>query len=424
MISLTNKALAYLALAYAFIFLSLGLRTPWLTVFVLPIATLLFIPITLPKHDVTPIVVERKIQPTRCVADEDVNVVLTVTNISPNPIHSLMLEDNLPVELNVTEGAGRFMLSIEKGESRQIEYQITRPRRGSYQIGPTLIRISDSMGLHTLNYSLANTDELTVIPDVEKLGIVELKGKRFGPWPGLVPSRRIGVGTGFFEISPYVPGDDLRRINWKASARSGGLVTNEFEGEQVIDVFLVLDCSEDVNSELFDYDVLEMQVNFAASLSSQLIMQGDRVGLSVYGAARTWVSPGFGKRHLLRLLDNLAFVKAGRASLPIQYATEAILSTILPARSLVILISPVLRDEVVQLAENISANRFSVLCFTPSLRPKIGLTNESSRIARKILETERRLRVLRLKRIADVIQLTPDLTVKAQLKVKPRWNRT
>ncbi len=314
------------------------------------------------------------------------------------------------------------MLSLRKGESTQFEYVISKPRRGSYQIGPTLIRISDSTGLRRKDYELSNADELIVIPNLEKLGVVDLKGRRFGPWPGLVPSRRIGVGTEFFEISPYVAGDDLRRVNWKASARSGMLVTNEFEGEQVIDGFILLDCSEGVTSELFDYDAMELQIDFAASLCSQLIMQGDRVGLSVYGANRTWVSPGFGKRHLLRLLDSLAFVKSGRATLPIKYATESVLSAILPSRSLVVLISPMLNDEVVEMVESIAANRYSLLCFTPSTKPKPG-TTESSRVARRIFEDERRLRILRMQKMASVIQLSPDLSVRKQLKVGTRWTR-
>lgn len=370
----------------------------------------------------SPISVERKIRPTRSVSGDDVNVTLKVTNISPNTIHSLLIEDRMPDQLKLGGGSNRFMLSLRKGESTQFEYVISKPRRGSYQIGPTLTCISDSTGLRRKDYELSNADELIVIPNLEKLGAVDLKGRRFGPWPGLVPSRRIGVGTEFFEISPYVAGDDLRRVNWKASARSGMLVTNEFEGEQVIDALILLDCSEGVTSELFDYDAMELQIDFAASLCSQLIMQGDRVGLSVYGANRTWVSPGFGKRHLLRLLDSLAFVKPGRATLPIKYATESVLSAILPSRSLVVLISPMLNDEVVEMVESIAANRYSLLCFTPSAKPKPG-TAESSRVARRIFEDERRLRILRTQKMASVIQLSPELSVRRQLKVGTRWTR-
>jgi len=152
-------------------------------------------------------------------------------------------------------------------------------------------------------------------------------------------------------------------------------------------------------------------------------MQGNRVGLSVYGAARTWVSPGFGKRHLLRLLDSLAFVKAGPATLPIKYATEAVVSAILPSRSLVILISPMLNDEVVEIVENLAINRYSILCCTPSTKPNRAIVSEPSEIARRIFEAERRLRIFRAEKTARVIQLTPDLSVKAQLKTRSRWVR-
>jgi uncharacterized protein (DUF58 family) len=412
-----------LSIAYGFIFLSLGLRTPWLSVFVLPIAVLLFVPVAFPQSGVVPISVERKMRPTRSVAGEDVTVMLTVTNTSPQIIHSLMIEDRLPGELTLGGGTNRLLLSLRSGESSRFEYLISKPRRGSHQVGPTIIRITDGAGLRTIDYRLRNTDELIVIPQVEKLGIVDLKGRRFGPWPGLVASKRIGIGMEFFEISPYVPGDDLRRVNWKASARSGRLVTNEFEGEQVIDTLLMLDCSEDVKSPVFDYDALELQVNFAASLCSQLIMQGNRVGLFVYGAARTWVSLGFGKRHLLRLLDSLAFVRAGQASLPIKYVSDAIVSAILPSRSLVVLISPMIRDDVVDMLEGLVVNGYDLLCFIPSIRPYPYVASESSRIARRIFADERSLRIRRAEKMATVIQLSPDFTVKTQLRVGSRWKR-
>ena len=417
------KALAYLGVAYAFIFLSLVLRTPWLTIFVLPIATVLFLPTALPRPNQKPISVERKIVPTRSVSGEDVTVILTATNSSCHTIPSLLIEDRIPHDLKLGGGTNRLMLSMRTGETARFEYQISKPRRGSYQIGPTIVRTSDSAGLRTIDYQIANQSELIIIPSVERLGVVDLRGRRLGPWPGLVPAKRLGIGTEFFEISPYVAGDDLRRVNWKASARLGTLVTNEFEGEQVIDVLIVLDCSEDVECRLFDYDALEFQVSFAASLCSQLIMQGNRVGLSVYGAARTWVSPGFGKRHLLRLLDSLAFVKPGPATLPIRYVTESVVSAILPSRSLVVLISPIIDDEVTEMLEGIGVNGYSILCFTPSARRNLVNASKASRIARRIFADERDLRILRAQRLAGVVQLSPETTFKPLLRARSRWKR-
>ena len=384
---------------------------------------MLFLPTALPRPNQKPISVERKIVPTRSVSGEDVTVILTATNSSPHTIPSLLIEDRIPHDLKLGGGTNRLMLSMRTGETARFEYQISKPRRGSYQIGPTIVRTSDSAGLRTIDYQIANQSELIIIPSVERLGVVDLRGRRLGPWPGLVPAKRLGIGTEFFEISPYVAGDDLRRVNWKASARLGTLVTNEFEGEQVIDVLIVLDCSEDVECRLFDYDALEFQVSFAASLCSQLIMQGNRVGLSVYGAARTWVSPGFGKRHLLRLLDSLAFVKPGPATLPIRYVTESVVSAILPSRSLVVLISPIIDDEVTEMLEGIGVNGYSILCFTPSARRNLVNASKASRIARRIFADERDLRILRAQRLAGVVQLSPETTFKPLLRARSRWKR-
>jgi uncharacterized protein (DUF58 family) len=414
--TLTRRGFGYLGIAYAFIFLSLAFRTPWLTLFTLPIAILLFFSVTLPKSNLVPIKVARQMKPTRSIAGEDVNVILTVTNSSSHLIHSFQIEDTVPEGLKLSGGTNRLILSLRGGEAARFEYQISKLKRGSYWIGPTLVRFSDSLGIRTLDLQLSNADELIVIPQVEKLGVVDLRGRRFGPWPGLVPSKRIGIGTEFFEIAPYVAGDDLRRVNWKASARAGMLVTNAFEGEQVIDVLILLDCSDDVRSALFDYDALEFQVSFAASLCSQLIMQGNRVGLSVYGAVRTWVSPSFGKRHLLRLLDSLAFVRPGPATLPIKYVTESVVSAILPSRSLVVLISPMISEDVVDMLEGVAARGYAINCFTPSVGPKLLGKSDVSRIARRIFSAERQLRIIRARKTAKVVQLSPDLPVRRLLR--------
>jgi uncharacterized repeat protein (TIGR01451 family) len=420
--ALTKRTLGYLVIAYTFIFLSLALRTPWLTIFALPVAILLFASVRLPATNPNPLSVSRQIQPGRSVGGEDVTVTLTVTNTSPHTIHSFQIEDRLPNQLKIGGGTNRLVLSLRDGETTRFQYQISNPSRGGYDIGPTTIRLWDSLALRTVKIQLTNVDELIVLPRMEKLGIVDLKSRRFGPWPGLVPSKRIGIGTEFFELAPYVPGDDLRRVNWKASARSGTLVTNEFEGEQVIDVLVVLDCPDVLSSQLFEYNALEFQVSFAASLCSQLITQGNRVGLSIYGAVRTWVAPAFGKRHLLRLLDSLALVKAGPATLPIKYVLESVVSTILPARSLIILVSPLIDDDVVGMIENIAKKGYSIVCFAPNPRSNLQGLSESAKVAIRLFAAERNLRMNRAKDLAVMIQLSPNMPVKPMLRTRPRWS--
>lgn len=419
--ALTRKTLAYLATAYAFIFFALLFRASWLTVFVLPIAFLLFTSSKLPRLDPFPVSVTRQIQPSRSMGEEDVDITLGVTNKSLHPIEAFQLDDGLPDGLKLKSGVNRLMLSLRSGESAEFKYRLSSPKRGTYFVGPTSVKFTDNFRLRTVTTRLSNADEFIVVPKVEDLGTIDLKGRRVGPWPGLVPSRRMGIGTEFFETAPYKPGDDLRRINWKASARSRQLVTNEFEGEQVVDILVVLDCSEDVLSDIFDYDVLEFQVEFAASLCSQLIMQGNRVGLSVYGAARTWVDLAFGKRQLLRLLDSLAIVKPGPATLPIKYVVESVIAAILPARSVVLLISPMIGDEVLEMIGDITQSGYTTICFTPTTRATPGNVNESSVIARRIFAAERRLKIDRARQLTNVIEISPTTAIKPVLRMRGRW---
>jgi len=419
--ALARKTLAYLTTAYAFIFLALLFRASWLTVFVLPIAVLIFASSKLPKLEPFPIAVTRRIHPIRSMGDEDVNVTLTVANRTPHTIESLQLEDNVPDELKIKSGTNRLMLSLRPGEVAGFSYTLSSPKRGTHELGPTQVAFTDNLKLRSVIARLSNVNQFLVLPKIEKLGTIDLKGRRVGPWPGLVPSRRMGIGTEFFEISPYVPGDDLRRVNWKASARAGELVTNEFEGEQVVDILVVLDCSEDIMSDLFDYDALEFQVEFAASLCSQLIMQGNRVGLSIYGAVRTWVDLAFGKRQLLKLLDSLAVVKPGAATLPIKYVVESVIASILPARSVVLLVSPMIDDAVPEMITNITLKGYTTICFTPSIGTNPRGLDDSSRIARRIFAAERKLRINKVRQLARVTEISPTNAIRPSLRMRNEW---
>jgi len=262
-----------------------------------------------------------------------------------------------------------------------------------------------------------------VLPKLERLGPIELRARRVGPWPGSIPSRKIGPGTEFFELRNYLPGDDLIRINWKASAKSGRLIANEFEGEQVTDVLVVVDCSEGTMSRLFDFDVTELEVSLAASLCAQLIHQGNRVGLSVYSAVRTWVDPGFGKRQLLRLVKSLAVVTPGIASVPLKYAVESVIVSVVPARSVIIFISPLMGNETIDLIEDLTAKGYGVICFTPVAGSKTEDMTNSMILARRILASERKIKLIDVSKKARVIEFSPEIDVRYALRRWRPWRR-
>ncbi len=418
---LTGKGLAHLLLAYGFIGLALVLREPIITIFVIPLAFVILVSSGLGTIQRDPLSVARKLHPSRSFGGESIDVTVQVKNKSNKKYDTVYLEDSVPQPLVLEAGTKQIAVSLKPGETVEYCYRICAPLRGSYVLGPLSFRLSDAMGFHEYRGQLSELSELRIYPNLEKLGSIELRAKRVGPWPGMVPSRNIGLGSEFFELRLYSPGDELRRINWKASAKLARLVTSEFEGEQVTDVLVVLDCSEGALSKLFEYDAVEFEVSLAASLCSQLILQGNRVGLSVYGAVRTWVDPAFGKRQLLRLLDNLAIAKAGRPTVPMEYAVQSVIVAVAPSRSIIVFISPLIGEEVIDIIANVAARGYSLLCLAPALGGDYGGMPEVEMIARRVLSIERRLRLLDIAKYAKVIELSPEISIKSALRRKGTW---
>ena len=416
---ITRKTVVYLAVAYLFIGLGLAFKEPSISIFVIPIAAALLYSslFSIDKHP--QLEVKRTLNPPRSFGGESINITVAIQNTSSCRTDQLELEDHVPESLSLEAGTTSLILSLHAEERFEYEYTISAPRRGRYLLGPMKAHIVDDLGFSEFSETLLGQDELLILPKVEKLRSMELRARRVGPWSGSIASRNIGLGTEFYELRSYSPGDDLRRINWKASAKRGRLVANEFETERVTDVMLVLDCSEGALSELFAYDVEEYEVSLAASLCSQLLLQGNRVGLLVYSKERTWLAPAFGKRQLLRILSSLALVKGGPSIVPIAYAVESVTAAVLPARSIIVFVSPFLGDDIVEAVWNTANAGYNVLCFAPT---ESTIENESryKSLARRILATERRMNLRQVFPVCRFIPVTPEKSVETMLRrIKP-----
>jgi len=410
--ALTKKAVLYLGLAYLFIGLTLVFRQPALTAFVIPIALTFFYSTLVSRARSPNLTITRRLNPLRSFGGESIKVTLEILNNMNVQINELCLEDQVPSSLRLESGSNFFTLSLNPLERTEHFYAISAPRRGRYTLGPLKATAMDLMRFRQYSETIPGQDIVMVFPQVEDLGKVDVTARRVGPWPGSIPSRNVGPGAEFFELRLYSPGDELRRINWKASARQARLVTNEFESEHVTDVLVALDCSETVLSSVFSFDAEEFEVNLAASLCSQLLLQGNRVGLMIYGAERTWVPPAFGKRQLLRILSGLTIAKAGRAIIPIDFAVETIVNAVLPARSVIAFISPLMGDEIIEVIRNVAAAGYSVICATPSMDALARDESQSNVLARKILEIERRINIRQIASVSKCVEVSPHTSIR------------
>lgn len=125
-----------------------------------------------------------------------------------------------------------------------------------------------------------------------------------------------GQGLEFVEVREYVPGDDVRTIDWNVSARTGGAFVKKYVEERELTVLLVVDLSASQRWGTRGRTKSEMVPEVAATLAMSAVRNNDRVGLLVFtDRVETFVPPQKGRRHALRILrDLLVFHPAGRGT--------------------------------------------------------------------------------------------------------------
>jgi len=212
----------------------------------------------------------------------------------------------------------------------------------------------------------------------------------------------LGLGTEFYSMREYIPGDDPKRINWKASARYNHLIVNETEAERVTDVMVVLDTDVSLFGPT-ENELFERGVQAAASLTRLLLSQGNRVGLVLQGGERGSIPASFGKRHERRILYLLAAAKPGRATVSTSYVMNLLAPRMLPSRSQIVIISPLLDPEIKEGVKQLTIAGYSLLVLSPSPTPLTSFQDRTEEIAFKFVMLERSINLLALERSSTVI---------------------
>jgi uncharacterized protein (DUF58 family) len=182
-------------------------------------------------------------------------------------------------------------------------------------------------------------------------------------------------------MRPFVPGDRVRRINWRASARRHELWVNEAHPERNTDVILFLDTFAEARDEAAG--TLDMAVRGASSLASRYLARNDRVGLVSFGGILRWLVPSMGRTQLYRIVDALLDTEVA-----LSYAwkdVDVIPPRTLPPQALVIALTPLLDDRTAAALLDMRARGFDLAIVDVSPLPFVGPgTTEAERLARRL----------------------------------------
>ncbi|MDQ4055267.1 MAG: DUF58 domain-containing protein [Actinomycetota bacterium] len=237
--------------------------------------------------------------------------------------------------------AGRLSRMLRDGPP---EVEISPRRWGRRTLGNEMVALTSSWaGFRWGPFSLPGS-EMRVLPRTAAY----TSGAQTPQPRGLVGahrSARPGSGTEFAGIRAFEPGDRLRRINWRVSARTGRLHVTTTRSEQDAGILLVVDASADHgHSGGVDgaASSLDLAVRAAGSIAEHAIRSGDRVALRVVSGDGAQVGFGSGRLHLRRLLGTLAVVRP--SGLGEGYAARLRLQA--TEGTMVVLLSPMLEDHI------------------------------------------------------------------------------
>jgi len=205
----------------------------------------------------------------------------TVTSRWGRSLQVELTDELPPVFISVTGAGGAVALPPLR--TVRLTFDTTGRARGETGLGDVALRVRTPLGLaaRTLRYPMA--DRLTVAPS--------LAGVRRFRWlavhqrlaaAGVRDARRLGEGRAFARLRDYVPGDDPRHVDWKATARRGHVTTREFTTEQSQTVYVMVDAGRSMTQLAGSYPRFEYALSSALVLADAAIAAGDRVGALVF----------------------------------------------------------------------------------------------------------------------------------------------
>ena len=216
------------------------------------------------------------------------SVTLLIENQSKRAIGNISIED----DVNQLGVASFEVARLRKGESTTATYRVTCRPRGVYRVGPTMVSISDPLGLAETRGPIGPVDRIVVYPALEELtGFPIVRGQD----PAMQASRpehsRRG-GEDFYTLREYQRGDDLRRVHWPSSAKTDELMIRQLETPWQSRALVLLDVRD---GSYESREAFEKAVSGAATIVTHLVGSGfdadlwagdaDPIDASRYGSA-------------------------------------------------------------------------------------------------------------------------------------------
>lgn len=248
----------------------------------------------------------------------------------------LKIIDEIPYQFNERDFS--IKAKIKKGDSTSIRYTVTPTLRGEYMFGNLHIFVSTLVNMVSKKETTYCERPLAVYPSIMQMSqqeLIALNHPSF--WQGENVNRKRGQSYEFDQIKVYVPGDDTRNINWKASSTQNDIMVNCYEDERSQQVYSIIDKSRAMKMPFKGLTLLDYAINSTLAFSNIVLKKQDKAGLFIFSKnVSAEIKADKGPRHLKKIMYSLYKEKYDYS----EANYEALYSTVkrtIPNRSLLFL---------------------------------------------------------------------------------------
>jgi uncharacterized protein (DUF58 family) len=331
--------------------------------------------------------IELQVSLPQTLALEGDTVPVEVTALSGGAVAQADILVRLPPGLAWNDGPPISAAQIKPHTPCRIQRTISCQHWGGFAIGEVYCRARDPLGFFAGETYADRRVPLRVYPRPATVRSL-VRPAETQIFAGNELSRAHGDGIEFIDVRPFIPGDRVRRVNWRLSTRRQTLFVNEFHQERNTDIILFLDTF--AGARRGHGHTLDDAVRGAAALADRYLEHRDRVGLVSFGGLVRWLRPAMGAMQRYQIIESLI-----DTDIALSFAWKEITvipMSVLPPQSLILALTPLLDERTIRALFDLRARHFDVAVI--ELAPDSSLSPPSSasgQIAWRIWELEREL---------------------------------
>ena len=230
----------------------------------------------------------------------------------------IILESKYPfkIQLNIIDEVPHqfqrrdidFTFQLNQSESKIVEYFLRPVKRGVYSFGLVRVFVRTPVGFFKRRFNCDQLKEVKVYPSYLQLKRYELMAiNNHLSELGIKKVRKVGHNIEFEHIKEYIPGDDFRTINWKATARRSELMVNLYQEEKSQNVYCLIDKGRKMQMPFNGMSLLDYAVNSSLVISNIAIRKEDKAGIMTFEKGLDGFLPASRRANQMHLILNFLY---------------------------------------------------------------------------------------------------------------------